>query len=45
MAWQLARSQSYRKPVVYREKSLEKIGLHCKNEADLIRHTHLVSQR
>ena len=37
MAWQLARRQSYRKPVVYREKSLEKTGLHYKNEADSVK--------
>ena len=45
MARQLAKPQSYRKPVVYREKSLEKTGLHYKNEADSVRHTGIVSQR
>ena len=45
MARQLARSQSYRKPVVYREKALEKTGLHYKNEADSVRQTHMVSIR
>ena len=43
MARQLARPQSYRKPVVYREKSLEKTGLHDKNEADPVHHTGMVS--
>ena len=45
MVWQLARCQSYKKPMVYREKSLEKTGLHYKNEADLVRHTPMISQR
>ena len=27
-----------KKPVVYHEKSLDKTGLHYKNEADLVRH-------
>ena len=44
MAWQLARPQSYRKLVVYRKKTLQKMGLHYKNEADSVRHTHMVSQ-
>ena len=44
MTWQLARPQSYKKPMVYRKKSLEKTGLHYKNEADLVCHTHMVSR-
>ena len=45
MAWQLARRQCYRKPVVYREKSLDKTGLHCKNEADSVGHIHMFLRR
>ena len=45
MVGQLARSQSHRKPKVYRENLLEKTGLRYKNEADLDRHTHMVSPR
>ena len=45
MAWQLVRPQSYRKRVVYHEDSLEEAGLHYKNEADSVCHTHMVSRR
>ena len=45
MAWQLAIPQSYKKPGVYCEKSYEKTGLHYKNEADSLRHTHMVSRQ
>ena len=44
MAWQLTRSQFYRKPVVHHEKSLQETGLHYKNEANSVLHTHMVSQ-
>ena len=44
MVWQLARLQSHRKPAVYREKSLEKTGLHYKIEADSVHHTYMVSR-
>ena len=45
MTWQLARPQSYRKLVIYRKKSPGKTGLHYKNDADSVRHTHKVLQR
>ena len=45
MAWKLAKPHSDRKLVVYCEKPLEKTGLHYKNEADLVRHIHMVSRR
>ena len=45
MAWKLAKPHSDRKPVVHCEKPLEKTGLLYKNEADLVRHIHMVSRR
>ena len=45
MVWQLARSQSYKKPMVYCEKLCEKTGLHYKNKADLAHRTHMVLRR
>ena len=44
MAWQLARPQFYKEPVIYRKKSLEETGLHYINETDSVCYPHTVSR-